>query len=137
MSSMNRNDEREPQESKAPKRPRSALLLLVLVFLAVMALILGSNPFRDQVAEVGFSQYMEQLKGGNVIEVWIQTGSVEAKLAEQRTFDGNKRAFSKIRATIPEGFLQTPDGFDRLTKDIKDASKIHNTGPSFWQAFLI
>jgi cell division protease FtsH len=135
---MNRNDERDTQEAKPPRRPRSALLLLVLVFLAVMALILGSNPFRDQVAEIGIRQYEEQLRQGNVLEIWIQQGTVEAKLKEARTFpDYGTRQFPKIRATIPDGYLQDPAGFDRLTGTIADASKIHNSGPSFWQAFLI
>jgi cell division protease FtsH len=136
MAAMNRNDENR-EDPKTPRRPRSALLLLVLVFLAVMALILGSNPFRDPVAEVGFKQYLTQLKGGNVEEVWLEQGMVTAKLKEQKSFDPTGRTVPKIRATIPEGFLAEPQGFDRLTEGITDASKVHNTGPSFWQTFLI
>jgi cell division protease FtsH len=138
MASMNRN---EPEEAK-PRRPRSALLLLVLVFLAVMALILGSNPFREQVAEIGIRQYEEELKGGNVAEIWIEQGTILARLAKAKNFEGlGNRPFPKIRATIPDSYQSDPAGFDRIVgapgAGLIDASKVHNTGPSFWQAFLI
>ncbi|HZN61743.1 MAG TPA: ATP-dependent zinc metalloprotease FtsH [Planctomycetota bacterium] len=135
---MNRDDGSERDEPKAPRRPRSALLLLVLVFLAVMALIVGSNPFRDQVAEVGIRQYEQELKQGNVAEIWIEQNTIVARLATAKPFpDHGNRQFSKIRATIPDAYLQEQVGFDRLTGGIADPSKIHNSGPSFWQAFLI
>ncbi|HZL72750.1 MAG TPA: hypothetical protein VFC86_09835, partial [Planctomycetota bacterium] len=130
----------EVGEENKPKRPRSALLLLVLVFLAVMALVLGSNPFREQVAEVGIRQYEEELKGGNVTEIWIEQGIVQAKLKEPKLYpEHGTRPFPKIRSTIPEAYLMEPGGFDRLTNSQPEipAAKIHNTGPSFWQAFLI
>src|SRR5262245_41139699 len=138
MASMNRDDDREREEPKPPRRPRSALLLLVLVFLAVMALILGSNPFRDQVANVGIRQYEQELKQNNVVEVWIEQNVIEARLANSKTFpEHGNRQFGKIRSTIPDAYLQEQGGFDRLTGGIADPSKIHNSGPSFWQAFLI
>src|SRR6266850_7995752 len=140
MSAMNRDDEREPGEAKTPRRPRSVLFLLILVFLAVMALIYGSNPFREQQAEVGIRDYEAQLKGGNVAEVWIHEGMVEARLAQAKTFaTSGSRPVYKIRATVPEAYLATPEGFDRLTLPVSniDPSKVHNTGPSLWPALLI
>ena len=136
MASVNRN---ENGEENKPRRPRSALLLLVLVFLAVMALVLGSNPFREQVAEVGILQYEEELKGGNVAEIWIEQGVVLAKLIKPKSYPelGN-RPFPKLRSTIPDAYMVESAGFDRLTgKGILDPSKVHNSGPNFWQAFFI
>jgi len=140
MSSMNRDEEREPVEAKPPRRPRSVLFLLILVFLAVMALIYGSNPFREQQADVGILEYEAQLKSGNVAEVWLHEGIVEARLNKQTAFPSSGgRPVPKIRASVPEAYLTTPDGFDRLTLPVSkiDASKVHNTGPSLWPALLI
>ena len=103
-----------------------------------MALILGSNPFRDQVADIGIAQYEAELRGGNVTEIWIEQSTVTAKLKTPKAFaESSNRSIGKVRAMIPDGYLQDSKGFDRLTANLNDPSKIHNTGPSFWQAFLI
>jgi len=136
---MNKDETRsEGEEAKAPKRPRSAIFFLVLIFLAVMFLIYGSRPFGPEEAEVGIKDYEAELAGGHVEEVWIADGIVKAKLTGEKQIveSGKPKVYKRIWAVIPKAYESHPEGFDRLTKGVT-ASKVHNTSPSLWPALLI
>ena len=58
---MDFDDDLQPKEEQRPRKPRSFLLLLVLIFVAVMMVVWTRSSFAPgRMAEISVTEYLQQ-----------------------------------------------------------------------------
>src|SRR5262245_48390360 len=98
---MDFDDDLQPKEESRPRKPRSYLLLLILIFIAIMMVVWTRSSFNpSRMAEVSISEYFD-LKKDKLIERVTVEG--EELVAEMKTggYIRDSHTYKKITATVP------------------------------------
>jgi cell division protease FtsH len=132
---MEFDDDAPRKEETRPRRPRSFLLLLILVFVAITLLYTGRTAISgDRVVEVSIEEYFELKNGGNVKEVWIEDDELTAELSTTHQKGGKE--YRKVFTTVPEWYLKSHEGL-QLSKGL-DAAKFHYRKKNlFWYQVVL
>src|SRR5436309_42687 len=104
---MDFDDDLQPKEEPRPRKPRSFLLLLILVFIAIMMVVWTRSSFNPgRMAEVSIEEFLQEKKEGKISSVTV-AGVEEAKeeVGEIVEFLKNPQKFSRLGGRIPHGVL--------------------------------
>jgi cell division protease FtsH len=133
---MDFDDDLQPKEENRPRKPRSFLLLLILIFVAVMifwtskaALVPG------RMAEVSIVEFLQEKKAGNIAHVDVEEGELTAEMQKGYIRDG--RNYKKIHAVVPPAYLMDEKGFKELSEGIPASEFKYNRRDPFLGQLLM
>jgi len=115
---MDFDDDLQPKEETRPRKPRSFLLLLILIFIAIMMVVWTKSGFGpgSKIAEVSIQEYFD-LKDKKLVSSVIVEG--EDLIAEMKVpYHHEKQDYKKVHANIPLAYIMHPDGFKKLSDGI-------------------
>src|ERR1051325_8040500 len=117
---MDFDDDLQPKEEPRPRKPRSFLLLLILVFIAIMMVVWTKSGFNpaSRVAEVSIEKYLELKNTGHIASVIIEGEDLTAEMEKGGYFVDNQ-SYKRIHANVPAAYLIHPEGFKELSAGLK------------------
>jgi cell division protease FtsH len=136
----NLDDGGEPKDGSGPKRPKSLVFLLVIGFLMLMLLFMGSKlTGGGDSVQISIDEYL-YLKdhARNIDEVTITGDTLVASLVGTGYMRDGK-PYKKVRVYLKGAFTEDAAGRLMLTKGL-DAAKVHDNPPGFaeyWPAIAI
>lgn len=130
---MDFDDENPRKDENRGKRPRSFLLILVVVLAAVMLFMAGKNTFGGgRVVDVSVEKYIELNKSKMVKSARIEGDRLVAEMFEGFQKDG--KDYKRIQVSIPPAYLLDYEGRKALIGDLQD---VQDTPPNnFFTQFV-
>src|SRR5579883_3092073 len=102
---MDFDDDLQSKDEPRPRKPRSFLLLLVLIFIAIMMVVwTRSNLGPGRMADVSVSEYFHQKALGMVEGVQIEGDELIADI-KTPGYSKEGHSYKKIHATIPPAYV--------------------------------
>jgi cell division protease FtsH len=134
---MEFDDEGSRKEEQRPKRPRSYLLILVLIFVAIMLLWSGRAAVSGggRVADVSVEEYLELKRTGQVKEVKVTNDTLVAEMHKGYAKDG--KSYPKIRATLPPSYLTDGPNYNRLSEGLPAGSFKFERDSRFFEQLIL
>jgi cell division protease FtsH len=128
-----RKDENRP----APRRPRSYLLILVLLFGGLMFFLMGKQVLGGggRVIEVSIEEYLESKKSGRVKSVRIEGDELTAEMHLGYARGG--REYKRISAKIPPSYIQDYAGHQKLVEGLPAESVAYAPPNLMFQNLLL
>jgi cell division protease FtsH len=115
---MDFDDDLQPKEESRPRKPRSFLLLLILIFIAIMMVVWTRSSFNPgRVAEVSIQEYFEQKEAGTIASVIVEGEELTAEM-QKGGFLKDGHTYKKIHTIVPPAYLIEEAGFKRLAEKI-------------------
>src|SRR6185295_3561910 len=115
---MDFDDDLQPKEETRPRKPRSFLLLLILIFIAIMMVVWTRSSFNpSRVAEVSIEEYFKLKENHNITSVSVEGEDLTADM-EKGGYVTDNRSYKKIHVNVPPAYLIHPDGFKKLSEGI-------------------
>src|SRR5262245_27614905 len=115
---MDFDDDLQPKEETRPRKPRSFLLLLILIFIAIMMVVWTRSSFNPgRMAEVSIQEYFEQKSAGNIASVVVEGEELTAEM-QKGGFIRDNHTYKKIHAIVPPAYLIEEAGFKKLSDGI-------------------
>ena len=98
---MDFDDDLQPKEESRPRKPRSFLLLLILIFIAIMMVVWTRSSFNPgRMAEVSIQEYFQEKAAGNIVSVIVEGEELTAEM-QKGGFIRDNHPFKKIHAIVP------------------------------------
>jgi len=116
---MDFDDDLQPKEEPRPRKPRSFLLLLILIFIAIMMVVWTKSGFApgSLIAEVSIEEYLKLKDNGNIASVVVEGEDLIADM--KVAYVSENHSYKKIHSNVPPAYLIHPDGFKKLSENIK------------------
>jgi cell division protease FtsH len=130
-------DEDSPRKEDRPRKPRSMLLLLVLVLVGIL-LVWGSRTSLGGgagVAEISVEEFLDLKRQGLVSRVTVEHDELLADMSKGYTRQG--RSFKKVKVTLPPAYYLDFQGRAKLTEGIKGEDITDNRPNPFLGQFLV
>src|SRR5437764_3404371 len=97
---MDFDDDLQPKEEPRPRKPRSFLLLLILVFIAIMMVVWTRSSFNPgRVAEVSIEEYFKLKDNGYIASVVVEGEDLTADT--QKGYINENHSYKKIHSNVP------------------------------------
>jgi cell division protease FtsH len=115
---MDFDDDLQQKDESRPRKPRSFLLLLILIFIAIMMVVWTRSSFNPgRVAEISIAEFLQEKAAGNVARVAIEGEELTAEMHKGYIRDGHN--FKKVHTTLPQAYLYDTKGFNELKEGIE------------------
>ncbi len=134
---MEFDDDLQRKDEPRPRKPRSFMLLLILIFVAVMiyftskAALLGGS----RMAEVSITEYLDAKSSKQVSKVLIEGDELTAEMKAGYLHDGKN--FKKIHVQLPPAYYVDTKGFDELKAGLAAGDFQYNKRDPFLGQLLI
>src|SRR5579883_3350539 len=129
---MDFDDDLQSKDEPRPRKPRSFLLLLVLIFIAIMMVVwTRSNLGPGRMADVSVSEYFHQKALGQI--------EGDELIADIKTpgYSKEGHSYKKIHATIPPAYVVDTKGFEELKAGIPPEKFQYNKRDPFLTQLLM
>jgi cell division protease FtsH len=121
---MDFDDDLQRKDDSRPRRPKSFVLFIILSLVAITLFVGGKNTIvgAGKTIEISPQEYLAELKKNTIKEVFIQGDVLEADV--NQAFVRNNTPYNKIRVILPPAFLETTDGYLKLSENL-DPKAVH------------
>jgi cell division protease FtsH len=122
-------DDNGRKDDAKPRKPRSVLLFLVLIFVAIMLFWGGKATIGPgaRVAEVSVEEYLDLKQKDFVAKVSVEHDELTAEMQKNYVRDG--KPYKKIHVTLPPAYYLDFQGRAKLTEGLK-GENISDTRPN-------
>ncbi|HEX7900859.1 MAG TPA: ATP-dependent zinc metalloprotease FtsH [Planctomycetota bacterium] len=118
---MDFDDETPRKDEARTRRPRSFLLILVVVLAIVMIVMMGRNTLGGgRVAEVSVEEFIRLNKNKMVKAVRIEGDALTAEMHDGYTKEG--KDYKRIKVNIPPAYLLDYEGRKALIADLENVT---------------
>jgi cell division protease FtsH len=133
---MDFDDDAPRKEQPRPRKPRSYLLFIVLLFVAVM-LFWGRNTITsgNRVYEASVEEFLQEKVAGNISEVWIENDELTAEAHKGFIRDGKN--YKKIHAILPPSKVMDEQGYARLVEGLPPEKTHYSRGSQLMGQILM
>ncbi|HZE98057.1 MAG TPA: ATP-dependent zinc metalloprotease FtsH [Planctomycetota bacterium] len=118
---MDFDDDLQSKEDSRPRKPRSFLLLLILIFIAIMMVVWTRSTFAPgRMADVSIAEFLEQKSKGLIDSVSVEGDELVAEMMPGG-FSKDGHNYKKIHATLPPAYYVDTRGFEELKSGVPAA----------------
>src|SRR4051812_12576172 len=134
---MDFDDDLQPKEEQRPRKPRSFLLLLVLIFVAVMMVVWTRSSFAPgRMAEISVTEYLQQKEADRIESVVIEGDELVAEM-KHGGFVREGHSYKKVHATLPPAYYVDSKGFEEIKSKIPPEKFQYNKRDPFLAQLLM